>query len=109
MSQPKLIAELDRVTAKTNQADPADQPALALLVERRAEVVAQLTASCEPLDEHARSAMERARTAGDQLMERLRVLRASRRDELGRLHYSGCLLRALSAEIRPAPHIDYRG
>ena len=36
-------------------------------------------------------------------------LRASHRDELGRLYHSGCLLRVLTAELRPAPHVDYHG
>ena len=39
MSQPELIVELDRITAKTNQADPADQPAEGGVVEDRVDVI----------------------------------------------------------------------
>lgn len=110
MSQAELIAELERITARMDGADPADGDALATLLERRAAVVHHLTSSGEVLDAAAAQALEHAREAGDRLMNRLKVLRASRRDEMGRLYHSGCLLRALRAEIRSDPQrVDCRG
>jgi hypothetical protein len=105
----ELITQLEQLTAEVETADPADQDRVACLLEKRGALVTQLTANPGALDDAARDAMLRARDAGQRLLDRLRVKRAARRDELGRLHHSGCLLRVLDAERRPIPHLDCRG
>jgi hypothetical protein len=105
----ELLFQLDQLTTEFEAADPADHDLVASLLERRGTLVTQLTANPEMLDQTAREVMLRARDAGQRLLNRLRVKRASRRDELGRLHHSGCLLRVLDAERRQISHLDCQG
>jgi ParB-like chromosome segregation protein Spo0J len=105
---PELFRELERVTAALDAAGACTMDQLADVLAERERLVAQLASVAASLDEHGIGVVTRAQASGRRLRQRLLVERASRRDEMGRLYQSGCLLRALSAD-REAGRIDCQG
>jgi hypothetical protein len=107
------LAELDQISALMEVANPTQQASLAELLERRAGVIGRLPTYLDGLHQVERESihesLRRAQDAGERLLERLRVARAGCRDEMGRLYHSDCLLRALAAETRRPPSVDFRG
>src|SRR5262245_2279528 len=104
----EILQRLDQVTQRLDTAGAGPVAELAHVLEERERLVAQLVSIAASLDEHGIGVIRRAQERGRRLRQRLLVERASRRDEMGRLYQSGCLLRALAGD-REAQRIDCEG